>query len=219
MFTGIIVEKGSVAGITRGAGSMKLKIRGAVSAAGARPGDSVAVDGVCLTVTSVSGDAMTMDVGEETYRRTTLSRHGVSSAVNLEPALKMGDQLGGHIVSGHVDAVGSIASIKNKTTEVEIGVKFPAALAPYIAEKGSVAVDGVSLTVGEVKGDVFVLHIIPHTLDNTTLADRRPGDPVNIEVDVLARYVVNAIRSGSGGDSGLVRKMIEFGYMKDGTND
>lgn len=214
MFTGIIVEKGTIAGIARGAGSMALKVRGPVSAGDAKPGDSVAVNGVCLTVTSVSGDVMTMDVGEETFRRTSLSGLGVSSEVNLEPALRAGDRLGGHIVTGHVDAVGSIAGVRALSSEVEISVRFPKELAVYIAEKGSVAVDGISLTVGELRGDAFVLHIIPHTLGNTTLADRRAGDRVNLEVDVLARYVVNALGRDAAGGSGLVRKMMDFGYMK-----
>lgn len=218
LFTGIIIEKGTIAGVGRGAGSMALRVRGAVCAQDAKPGDSVAVNGVCLTVTEISGDVMTMDVGEETFRRTSLSGLKNSSEVNLEPALKAGDRLGGHIVSGHVDAVGTISGVRRRTTEIEISVRFPKELAVYIAEKGSVAVDGISLTVGEVSGDIFVLHIIPHTLANATLSDCRVGDSVNLEVDVLARYVVNALGKDAGSGNGLVRKMMDFGYMKAADN-
>jgi len=207
---------GVLAGIERRGESLLLKIRGPETAAGAVPGDSVAVDGVCLTVTGVEGDVMAVDVGEETYRRTTLSGRAVSEAVNLEPALRVGDRLGGHIVSGHVDATGRIASFTEKTTEIEIRVEFPRELAPFIAAKGSVSVDGISLTAGEVEGNIFSLHIIPHTLRNTTLKNRKAGDKVNLEADVLARYVVNALEKGAvAGEGNLMDKLVEFGYSKE----
>ena len=218
MFTGIIKEKGELKRIGRKGDSLELDVLGPHTAAEAEPGDSVAVNGVCLTVTRTDGRVMCVDVGEETYRRTAISGLKVSDTVNLEPALRVGDKMGGHIVSGHVDGIGRIASVTRRTTEIEIKIAFPQELAAYIAPKGSIAVDGISLTVGETSGPAFSLHIIPHTLENTTLETVSPGDRVNLEVDVLARYVVNAMNNGRTHEGGLVDKMVEFGYMKAADN-
>ncbi len=214
MFTGIITETGKLKEIRRKGQSLELRIEGPETAAGAEPGDSVAVDGVCLTVTSIEGASMKMDVGEETFRLTTLSKRKVSDSVNLEPSLRLGGKMGGHIVTGHVDAVGRIAAIEKKTTEVTVAISFPRELAVFIAAKGSVTVDGISLTVGEVENGRFKLHLIPHTVENTTLRNRRAGDEVNIEVDVLARYVQNALDNGHAKAGGLFDKLQKFGYTK-----
>lgn len=214
MFTGIITETGKLKSVRRRGQSLELAVEGPETAAGAGLGDSVAVDGVCLTVTSINGPAMTMDVGEETYRLTTLSKRKVSDIVNLEPSLKLGGKMGGHVVTGHVDAKGRIVSIEKKTTEVTVAVSFPDELARFIAPKGSITVDGISLTVGEVERGRFLLHLIPHTVENTTLRERRAGDEVNLEADVLARYVVNALDGGRAAAGGLFDKLKEYGYTK-----
>ncbi len=191
---------------------MSLSVICPESAAGAGLGDSISVNGVCLTVTSINHDSVEMDVGEETFRRTSLSSLKVSDSVNIEPALKVGDPLGGHIVTGHVDATGKIISVKSDTTQTVYAIGFPPELRKYIAEKGSVAVDGISLTVGGVGNNSFEVYIIPHTLDRTTLATKITGDAVNLEVDVLARYVVNAMNVGTDSKSDLMRKLKEYGY-------
>jgi len=212
LFTGIIREIGVAEDIRRKAGSLALSLRCPQTAAEAALGDSVAVDGVCLTVTSIDGDVLTMDVGEETHRLTTLSGLKRGGRVNVEPSLRVGDKLGGHWVLGHVDAVGSIAYVRPQTTQITFGVRHPAQLAPFIAKKGSVAVDGISLTVGETKGDVFEAYVIPHTAAQTTLGEKKPGATVNLEADVLARYAVNA--ANRGGDASLLKKLFDYDYAK-----
>lgn len=198
MFTGIVEELGEVVAVEPGDGgdgdSARLTVRGEIVTTDARHGDSIAVNGVCLTVTSVDGAVFTADVMKETLDRSCLGALRPGSRVNLERAVRAGQRLGGHIVQGHVDGTGAILSrepggtgpVKNWET---VRISLPAGLARYIVEKGSVAVDGVSLTVVEAAADWFSVSLIPTTLDLTTLGGKRPGDPVNIEVDVVAKYV------------------------------
>jgi riboflavin synthase len=217
MFTGIIKELGIIESVNRKGGSLTLRVRCPKTAAEAEPGDSISVNGVCLTATVVSGDAVEMDVGEETFSRTSLAKIKTSSRVNIEPALRVGDKLGGHYITGHIDGVGKILSMKPETTQKTYTVRFPHELAPMIAPKGSVAVDGISLTVGDVRGDTFEVYIIPHTMSETILDDKKAGDPVNIEADVLARYVYWSQKTGGGGE--LLRKLKDYGYLGEKTED
>lgn len=198
----------------RKGGSLSLLVKCPETAAGAAPGDSIAVDGVCLTATAAAGGAVEMDVGEETFSRTTLAGAAPGGRVNLEPALRVGDKVGGHWVTGHVDAVGKIVSVSPERTQVTVAVRFPPELARFIAPKGSVAVDGISLTVGAVKGGAFEIYIIPHSLERTTLSRKRAGDAVNLEADVLARYVANAMKyPAEGGGARLLEKLKEYDYL------
>ena len=152
-------------------------------------GDSICVQGCCLTVTELTGRAFAADVSRESLSLTTLGELAVGSPVNLEPSLKAGDALGGHLVSGHVDGVASVASLTADARSTRVRIAVPDHLAKYIARKGSVAVDGVSLTVNDVEGTTFGVNLIPHTQQVTTLGRLSPGSRVNLEVDPIARYV------------------------------
>lgn len=193
MFTGIVEEIGQIAEVRRGAASARLTIRAPLVSEDARIGDSICVSGICLTVVELRRPLLGFDAAPETLRRSSLSALRVGDAVNLERALQLGGRLGGHIVQGHVDGVGRIVSIARHDTARILRVSAPPALTRYVAEKGSVALDGVSLTVMDAPSDGFSVSIIPHTWDQTTLSSRRPGDAVNIEVDVLAKYVERLI--------------------------
>ena len=186
MFTGIVEELGRVASLD----AMRLRVSCSTVRGDAAPGASIAVNGVCLTVVEDDGDALAFDLSEETIRRTALGRLTAGSAVNLERPATLATRLGGHLVQGHVDGVGRVSSVE---PEAEGGawleVSAPADLARYLVEKGSVTVDGVSLTVAALDGDTFAVALIPHTLAVTTFGSVHPGDPVNLEVDVIAKYV------------------------------
>ncbi|MGH8502851.1 MAG: riboflavin synthase [Gammaproteobacteria bacterium] len=211
MFTGIVQGTGRVRELEGRDRDAKLCIRWLTS--GLARGDSVAVSGVCLTATEIGGDTLTMDVSAETLARSTLGRLRAGDEVNLERALKVGDPLGGHLVSGHVDGVGQVIDRAPAGASVRLIFAAPAALARYIATKGSIAVDGVSLTVNEVRGAEFTVNIVPHTLEMTTLKACVPGTRVNLEVDVIARYLERLLLGqraaqaapDSGSDQGLKR--------------
>lgn len=195
MFTGIVEEIGTVEELVpaRDAGGAvtdaRLRVRGPLVVQDARPGDSIAVSGVCLTVTELPGDGtFVADVMPETLRRTALGDLGVGSPVNLERALAVGGRYGGHVVQGHVDGVGTIRRREPGPRWDEVEVEVPAELARYVAEKGSIAVSGVSLTVTHVSDDAFGVSLIPTTLQATTLGTLQPGARVNLEVDALAKY-------------------------------
>jgi riboflavin synthase len=189
MFTGIISDIGSL--IDRDGGRFRIASR--YQPAGIAHGASIACDGCCLTVVEVaphtSGSCFAVDVSNETLSRTILGDWRPGRRVNLERALKAGDELGGHIVSGHVDGVGRVAALRADGDSRRFTIEAPAEIARYIASKGSIALDGISLTVNEVEANTFGINIIPHTLTHTTLGDRKPGDRVNLEVDLFARYV------------------------------
>ena len=189
MFTGIVRERGRVAAIEGGDEGVRLRIAAPQTAAQTAVGDSVAINGVCLTATSVADGELAFDAVAETLRRTSLGRLEPGSEVNLEPALRAGEPLGGHIVQGHVDGVGRVRSLEPVGEGAELTVEAPAELLRYCVEKGSITVDGVSLTVASLAGDAFSIALIPHTLAETTLSRLAPGDEVNLEVDVLAKYV------------------------------
>lgn len=190
MFTGIIQATGRVARLQERGGDLRVSVTApAFDVADIRPGDSVAVSGCCLTVVAREGDGLTFDVSAETLHLTTLGGARAGDGVNLEKALRLSDRLGGHLVSGHVDGVGSIATVAPDARSQRWQVMAPSGLMRYIATKGSICVDGVSLTVNAVHDDAFEVNLIPHTVAHTTFAERRAGDHVNLEVDMLARYL------------------------------
>lgn len=194
MFTGIIQQVGEVRRVESRSGSrgedLRLEISfGAIERARLEPGASIAVDGVCLTVATLEAASFVADASAETLRVTTLGAKRTGDRVNLEAALRVGDLLGGHWVSGHVDGIATVLGTADEARSLRVELEAPAALARYIAKKGSVALDGVSLTVNEVAGSRFSINLIPHTLAVTTLGALRPGARLNLEIDLLARYV------------------------------
>jgi len=197
MFTGIIEAVGKVTGIERGGEAIRLSVASGKIAEDVALGDSVSINGVCLTVTDIQAPRISFDAVYETMRKTTLGDLGVGDAVNLERALPVGGRLGGHIVQGHVDGTGRIASIRPVGNSWFVYVDTTPELMRYIVTKGSVAVNGISLTVTEAEDRTFALSIIPHTWENTTLENLRAGDAVNIETDILGKYVEKML-SGYG---------------------
>ncbi len=198
MFTGIIQAVGRVAKVEPAGQSVMLRVAAAgLDISDVRIGDSIACNGVCLTVTSLSPGGFTVDVSQETLRVSAGFAAGIS--VNLEKSLRLSDRLGGHLVSGHVDGVGIIAQIKQIDASREMWIRFPSTLGRYIARKGSIAVNGVSLTVNAVADDIFSLNLIPHTLAVTSLQELNPGDPINLEIDLIARYVERMLEAGKPG--------------------
>ncbi|MBP5274772.1 MAG: riboflavin synthase [Abditibacteriota bacterium] len=193
MFTGIIEQKGRVSSIAGGA-VYKIEISAGSLAEKVKPGDSVSVNGVCLTATEIRGGSLFFDAVRETVRRTALSGLRPGDEVNLETALTLSKPLGGHFSSGHVDGTAVISRIRILGTSREIDFTCSREMLPYIAEKGSVAVDGISLTVAAVSGSGFSVAAIPHTLKNTTLPEKKEGDTVNIETDLLAKYLESLLK-------------------------
>lgn len=190
MFTGIIESVGSIGAMQARGSDMRVSIQvGKLDMSDVQLGDSIATNGVCLTVVEFSAQHYVADVSMETIKRTGFANYQQGMAVNLEKALMATSRLGGHIVSGHVDGVGEIASMENTGQTWEIWVKAPDNLARYIAEKGSITVDGVSLTVNDVDGAKFKLTLVPHTLQETIIQHYQVGTRVNLEVDVIARYL------------------------------
>jgi len=189
MFTGIIEIIGAVREFTHHAAGARVRIGAAAIAQSARLGDSLAVDGVCLTVAALSGDSMVCDLSTETLSRTTLGALRIGTRVNLERPIRLGDRLGGHLVTGHVDAVGQLVSRLPQGEGAVYRIRFPHALAPLLVAKGSVAVDGISLTVADLAARHFDVAVIPYTLRGTTLAEKRVGARLNLEADLVGKYV------------------------------
>ncbi len=192
MFSGIVEEKGIVQKIERKENLIVLSIKAKKVLKGIKIGDSISVDGVCLTVTKRRDDVFTFDLMKETMDATTLNYLKPKSKVNLEGALRVNDRLGGHFVSGHVDGVGVIKKRISLVNYEEFQVVISKSLARYLAPKGSACIDGISLTLGKVKGNQFSVYIIPHTLKVTTLGSKKTGDKVNVETDLLAKYILSA---------------------------
>jgi riboflavin synthase len=189
VFTGIVRELGRVVSATGGAAGLALVVEAPSVASAAAVGDSVAIDGCCLTVVSVAGARVSFHAVPETLARSTLGHLGTGDPVNIEPAIRAGEQLGGHFVQGHVDAVGRVQSVEAEGEGLRVFVEAPDEILRYCVEKGSVAVDGVSLTVAELAEDAFAVVLVPHTLEATTLSALQPGREVNLEADVLAKHV------------------------------
>ena len=186
MFTGIIKDLGEVKHIKRGSMVMEMGIKTSLKL---KEGDSVAVNGVCLTVKKVQRDEYFFDISGETIKRTNIDTLKVGNRVNLEPALKPDDMLSGHIVQGHIDGTGTIYNIRKKGENIEVDVLLPSEIMSYIIEKGSIAIDGISLTVASIRRNVITIAVIPYTWENTNLKFRKKGDKVNIEIDVIGKYV------------------------------
>jgi len=208
VFSGMIAALGEVARLQRAAGGATLHIRCTFPGEALADGESIAVNGACLTVATPVDGGFIADLSAETLRRTTLGSLSVRAKVNLERALRLGDRLGGHLVLGHVDATARILELRREGGFQVMRVELPGSLAQEVAEKGSVAVDGVSLTVAGVHGGWFEVALIPTTLSSTTLGDRRVGDRVNLETDVLAKYVRRALGRGDGDVAAVWREWL-----------
>lgn len=211
MFTGIILAIGKIAAIEPRAGDCRLTVQtGKLSLDGANLGDSIAVNGVCLTAVELGADYFCADVSRETLSRTTLQTAAVGMSVNLEPALTPTTRMGGHIVSGHVDGIATVVEKKADARSYRFRFEAPDGLAKYIAEKGSICVDGISLTVNGVDGRFFDVNIVPHTLVETTLGTTGVGAKVNLEVDLLARYLERLLQGESAAKckSGITRELL-----------
>jgi riboflavin synthase len=193
MFTGLIQDIGTVTSVQHNGPAKRIVIETNIDVKRMSLGASVACSGCCLTVVEKNKNSFAADVSAETLSKTVIGSWVAGTRVNIEPSLQLGDELGGHFVFGHVDGLATIESITPEGDNRRIKIRAPQELAAYIASKGSVSLDGVSLTVNEVEGAVFGVNIIPHTLEHTTLGDRKPGNKLNIEIDMLARYVARMI--------------------------
>ena len=189
MFTGIVRERGTLVSVEDAEGGVRLGVDAPLTAGAASVGDSISVSGVCLTAVDVSDGQVAFDVVPETLGRTTLGAATAGTEVNIEPALRAGEPLGGHYVQGHVDGVGSVREVSREGEALRVTFEAPRELLRYCVVKGSVAVDGVSLTIAALDDDAFAVAVVPHTLEVTTLGTLAIGDRVNLEVDVLAKYV------------------------------
>jgi riboflavin synthase len=223
VFTGITAALGSVRRLTRRGEDAILEIETSLDLDDVRIGDSIAVSGACLTVTAKAGRIFKADVSAETLSRTTLRNMSTGEQVNLEKALRVGDRLGGHIVLGHVDGVGRIAEIIPRSGSLAFGFSIDPALDRYVVAKGSITVDGISLTVNRCEKNRFYVNIIPHTTAATTLGFKKVADEVNIETDIIARYLERLLAGKKEGASGLMsgsaggvdlEKLARYGFIK-----
>ncbi|MFI9204327.1 riboflavin synthase [Streptomyces sp. NPDC053048] len=201
MFTGIVEELGEVVAVEKLDDASRFRLRGPLVTQDAKHGDSIAVNGVCLTVVETADGEFTADVMAESLNRSSLGALVPGSRVNLERPMALGGRLGGHLVQGHVDGTGTVVERRPAEHWEIVRIALPAGLARYVVEKGSITVDGISLTVVEAGDDWFTVSLIPTTLDLTTLGIKQPGDPVNLEVDVLAKYVERLLGDRAGGES------------------
>jgi riboflavin synthase len=218
MFTGIIQAVGEVAGLEPRGEDLRLRIRtGKLDLRDVSIGDSIAASGVCLTVVALPGDGFWADVSGETLACTGIGALKLGDRVNLEKALTLSTPLGGHLVSGHVDGIGEVVSRRQDGRSVRFRMRAPGALARYIAAKGSICVEGISLTVNAVEGAEFELNIVPHTLAETTMGELRPGRAFNLEVDIIARYLERLLLGEKAGDataSGVSEELLRrCGFM------
>ncbi|MFU8805177.1 MAG: riboflavin synthase [Bradymonadaceae bacterium] len=210
MFTGLVADIGKISALDRSGENWRVKIDTAFDTSTIELGESIAVDGACLTVTHIGASTFSVEASPETLRKTTLGARKIGHPVHLERALRVGDRLGGHLVLGHVDGVGTVQKRSREKNAWLLEVEAPESVAPYLVDKGSVTVDGVSLTVNWVKGPLFGLAIIPHTTEKTCLGDYMAGRRVNLEADVLGKYVRKFI---SRDKEGIDWAMLErFGF-------
>ncbi len=196
MFTGIIEEVGKLKSVKSTAGGLSIEVEAKKVLEDSKLGDSIAINGICLTITDLKSDSFDFDVSQETINRTNIKDLKVGSFVNLERALRPIDRMGGHIVQGHVDTVGKISAVIQKGEHWEFKITFPSEYRKYVIEKGSIAIDGISLTINEIVNNNISLNIIPHTIQNTNLQYRKIGDNVNIEFDIIGKYVLNIMKYG-----------------------
>ncbi|OQA20725.1 MAG: Riboflavin synthase [Actinobacteria bacterium ADurb.Bin346] len=223
MFTGIIKETGKIRGVSEGNECKLIEISCNQILKGLSAGDSVAVDGCCLTVKKLKPSGFICDISYSTLEKTTFKNMGAGKIVNLESSLTPSAKIGGHFVSGHVDGTAEITGIEKKGNSYRIELKIPEGLSPFLAPRGSVALDGISLTVSEADRGFFAVAIIPHTFENTSLSRVKEGDKVNIEVDLLSRYIfrilsdtgiINPVGAGNQNDDNLKEKLVEYGFIK-----
>ncbi len=218
LFTGIIQDIGKIEKVERKSQGLLLRIATRLDLATTKPGDSIAVDGACLTVIHKAPPAFSVEVGKETLDRTALSQAKEGQAVNLETALRMSDFLSGHFVTGHVDGTGKIIGILPEGNSFRYRFRTPGRIARYLIEKGSIAVDGISLTVAQCQGPEFSVSVLPYTADHTTLGRKKVGDDVNLEADMIAKYVEKFLQRQEGGREKESRLDLSFlaehGYIK-----
>lgn len=214
MFTGLIEDVGRLVKLERRGSSARLAVATQLPAVEFRKGDSVAVNGVCLTVTSIDGDTvLSFDVSPETLDKSGLGRLSAGGMVNLERALRLSDRLGGHIVTGHIDCMATVTGRREESGNSIFSFSLPPAMSRYVIAKGSVAIDGISLTVNSVSASGFMINIIPHTAAMTTLRYRQPGDLVNIETDIIGRYVERLLGAGAApGGEVTLQSLLENGF-------
>lgn len=213
MFTGLVEEVGTVRSIARGAGA-ELRIAAHAVSEGARLGDSIAINGVCLTITKISGDELSFDAVEETLRKSNLGNLRPGSLVNMERSVSADRLFGGHFVLGHVDGLGTIVRFDKKPGETILAIRAHEEVMRYVVPKGSIAIDGISLTVASCDDSEFRIAVIPHTLENTTLISKRAGDTVNLEADILGKYVEKFI-SGRSKEQGVTERFLaDSGFLE-----
>jgi len=214
MFTGLIEDVGTVRALDRSGTAGRLVVMTALPLETVAIGDSVAVNGACLTVVTKGGGALAFDVSPETLSRTALGGLSPGSRVNLERALRVGDRLGGHLVTGHIDCVATVAARREESGNIIFSFSLPPENSRYVIAKGSVAIDGISLTVNSVSGSGFTVNVIPHTAAMTTLRYRKPGDPVNVETDIIGRYVERLLGGTAAAGGGVtLQSLLENGFV------
>lgn len=213
MFTGLIEDTGLVQNFHRRGEAGLLEVESSLPNAEISIGDSLAVNGACLTVTANGNRVVTFDVSPESIARTTIGRLRSGNRVNLERALKMGDRLGGHIVSGHIDCCGHLTRIESRSGNRQMHFSLPLEQSRYLVEKGSVTIDGISLTINALSKDGFSVNVIPHTFANTTLEQIRNGDEVNIETDIIGKYVERLLKPWKTGGDLSMRSLAENGFI------
>jgi riboflavin synthase len=214
LFTGLILEMGEISSFKKRSGGAILSLKANEVASTAKKGDSISVNGVCLTVVSKNNNTLSFDLSEETLRCTNLGSLKTGDIVNLEPSLRPDSKIGGHFVTGHVDAAGRIRSKVNIGDMMKVEIEAPSNVINFLVEKGSVAVDGISLTIVDILKDGFTVVIIPHTAKLTTIGFKGPGDTVNIEVDILGKYVARFLNRDKNRDSRFMNTLMEEGYTK-----
>ena len=214
MFTGLVEGVGELVGLTPMAGGLRLAVKTSFPAGELTLGESVAVAGACLTVVAIEAPRASFEVSPETLASTTFPLKKVGDRVNLERAVRLGDRLGGHLVTGHVDGVGVVREVRPGPAHTQMKFELPATLSRFVIEKGSIAVDGVSLTVNTCQGNTFTVNVIPHTARETTLASLKAGDRVNLETDIIGKYVARLLgKDGPQGEGVTSELLARHGFL------